>query len=64
MKINKTLIALTALIVLLNPIMNLAVKTNMNALTTFDLCFTTDRTGSKTERANLKQFAKRGILHK
>jgi len=63
MKINKTLIVLTSLILLFNPILNITIKSTSESLTMFDSCFTMERSGTQAERANLKQFAKRGIFN-
>jgi hypothetical protein len=62
MKINKQFIALTSLILLLNPIFSITIKSNSESLTLFDTCFTAERSGTTAERANLKQFAKRGKI--
>ena len=60
MKINKLFITITSLILIINPILNLTVKSTTETLTAFDTCFTAERSGSQAERANLKQFARRG----
>ncbi len=60
MKISKYLVAFTSLILLLNPIISMTIRSSSEALSMYELCFSSERTGSKTERANLKQFAKRG----
>lgn len=61
MKINGFIIGI-AVILLANSVISVSFKNAAESLTTFELCFSTSRTGTQTERANLKQFAKRGNL--
>lgn len=62
MKIKSAFLALFSITLLIYPTLNITLKANSEALTTYDMCFTSERAGTSTERANLKQFAKRGKL--